>query len=406
MTFRMKKHGAGLAGICILSTMLLVTLSSTACLYIGAGDAAIQSFSKDISASAYFSESNMNTVKESESVIDKIIDEELAKKNLTAYDEVEYLMCQITGKFSKGELVKDLTTEINIVTLEDYNRTSNHTETLNSDEVLISSKDNSKKYKGEKLNLLGWNFNVKGEAENFQKRGEDMRSMNDVIYLVVSDQKVLEEIYKAGENSGDDFPHKLCASYEAKISIADGKEASQNTLQDVVLSINERWNESAWSDDYNFKPEFETCNFVTWSAQNKDINMYRVYFGGLFFIGILLSIAFFGATVLIMYYKQITEGYDDKQRFEIMQKVGMTKKEIRESINSQVLTVFFAPLIVSGIHLAFAFSVIALMIKAFNVFNLPLLMQTTVFVFLIFVLLYIVVYKITSKAYYKIVAVE
>ena len=110
------------------------------------------------------------------------------------------------------------------------------------------------------------------------------------------------------------------------------------------------------------------------------------------------------ATVLIMYYKQITEGYDDKDRFDILQKVGMTEREVKKSINSQVLTVFFAPLIMAGLHIAFAFHMISLMLSVFSISNTVLLIQVTVAAFLLFTAFYVVVYLGTSKIYYRLVS--
>ena len=136
-------------------------------------------------------------------------------------------------------------------------------------------------------------------------------------------------------------------------------------------------------------------------ADNRD-GFYQT-FGGLFFIGIMLSVVFVFAAVLIIYYKQISEGYEDQSRFDIMKKVGMTKKDIRKTINSQTLTVFFIPLLLAGLHLAFAFPLVWKMLMMFNLHNKLLVMIVTICSFLIFGLFYAVVYKITSNAYYKIV---
>lgn len=132
--------------------------------------------------------------------------------------------------------------------------------------------------------------------------------------------------------------------------------------------------------------------------------MFLGLYGGLFFLGILLGIVFIFAAVLIMYYKQISEGYEDRARFDIMQKVGMTDREIKKSINSQVLTVFFAPLIVAGIHLSFNFPLINRTITLLGFTNPALLIGTTLTCFLVFALFYIVVYRITSRSYYTIIS--
>ena len=134
-------------------------------------------------------------------------------------------------------------------------------------------------------------------------------------------------------------------------------------------------------------------------------DIYGLY-GGLFFLGILLSILFMGAAVIIMYYKQVIEGYDDKERFDIMQKVGMSRQEVKKAINSQVLTVFFIPLLGAGVHMAFAFPIIALMLRAFMISNTTILVIITLVAFAAFAVFYVASYLITSRAYYKVVAAE
>ena len=127
-------------------------------------------------------------------------------------------------------------------------------------------------------------------------------------------------------------------------------------------------------------------------------------YGSLFFIGILLSLVFLMAAVLIIYYKQISEGYEDAKRFDIMQKVGMTKKEIRSSISSQLLTVFALPLLFAGIHLIFAFPMIRRMLTLFSLYNVSLFIRTTAISFVAFAVFYAVIYRLTSGVYYRIVS--
>ena len=124
----------------------------------------------------------------------------------------------------------------------------------------------------------------------------------------------------------------------------------------------------------------------------------------MFFLGILLSIVFLFATVLIIYYKQISEGFEDQARFGIMQKVGMTKEDIRRSINAQMLLVFLLPLVTAVVHLAFAFPMVRKLLMLFNLTNLPLLLQTAGISVLIFAVFYILVYRLTSNAYCAIVS--
>ena len=126
-------------------------------------------------------------------------------------------------------------------------------------------------------------------------------------------------------------------------------------------------------------------------------------FGGVFFIGIFLSIIFMVGTVLVIYYKQISEGYDDKDRYQIMQKVGMSKKEVKGSIHSQILTVFFVPLLMAILHVTVAFKPITKLLLVFNLSDTHLSMMCTIGVSAVFAVFYVIVFAITSREYYKIV---
>ena len=144
--------------------------------------------------------------------------------------------------------------------------------------------------------------------------------------------------------------------------------------------------------------------YLSYESRAAEYADFAAVYGGLFFLGVTLSLVFSCAAVLIIYYKQLSEGYEDAQRFEIMQKVGMTKPEIRRSINSQLLTVFFLPLLFAGLHLAFAFPFIRKILYMFSFYNTSFLVWTTVISFCVFAVLYALVYKKTSNTYYKLVA--
>jgi putative ABC transport system permease protein len=138
-------------------------------------------------------------------------------------------------------------------------------------------------------------------------------------------------------------------------------------------------------------------------AEISRTEFYTLY-GGLFFLGLFIGLLFIMATVLIIYYKQIAEGFDDKDRFEIMQKVGMSHTEIKKSIHSQVLTVFFLPLVTAIIHIAFAFNIITKMLSIFNLSNISLFAICTAVTILVFAFFYAIVYSLTARTYYKIVS--
>ena len=144
--------------------------------------------------------------------------------------------------------------------------------------------------------------------------------------------------------------------------------------------------------------------FANCSIESRELSRESFYelYGGFLFIGIFLGIIFLMATTLIIYYKQISEGYDDRERYQIMQKVGMSKKEVRQSIRSQVLLVFFLPLIMAVIHLAFAFKIITKLLSVLNLTNVSLFFMYTVGTVAVFAVIYAIIYSITAKEYYKI----
>ena len=180
-------------------------------------------------------------------------------------------------------------------------------------------------------------------------------------------------------------------------SFDTGLSDAENTDLHITLSKNVR------PDLNNLFTEDATRWISIDTRAEGSADFYGTY-GSLFFIGILLSIVFVFAAVLIIYYKQISEGYEDAKRFDIMQKVGMTKKEIRSSISSQLLTVFALPMIFAGMHLIFAFPMIRKMLALLHLTNVDLFMRTTVISFVVFALFYGIVYRLTSGIYYRIVS--
>ena len=191
--------------------------------------------------------------------------------------------------------------------------------------------------------------------------------------------------YQFDSDLPDDAQHSGSASYEEGGTPRNLTDA----LQLALYSVNA-----------------ETGLTTGWEVESLAANRSDFYgaYGGLFFLGIMLSVVFSLAAVSIIYYKQVCEGYEDQSRFAIMQKVGMTKRDIRRSINSQLLTVFFLPMALSGVHLCFAFPFIHKLLLLFNLSNTSLLIGTTVVCYVAFALLYTLAYKLTSNAYYHIVS--
>lgn len=395
MTFRMKRNGAGLASICILCTMVLVMITSTTCLYTGSEDVLNNRFPRDIV---------VETVVEDLSQFDS---EALIKVQDTAYNAVQkqgvtpqnlftYKYAQFTSYFDGDELkTSDIKNydelkcnQIYAIPLSDYNRLMNKNEHLADDECFVYT-SKAKKFKHEKISIENSDeYKVKAVLDDFVRSADNASKMTILpsIFIVVNDiNTIAEPLMGLADFYGGKFV-KTAQFFAFNLDCDDEREI------EIYNAVNEE-----------LKPLSEQFRIDMSSKASERESFYGLY-GSLFFLGILLGIVFIFATVLIIYYKQISEGYEDQSRFEIMQKVGMTEKEIRQSINSQVLTVFFIPLLMSAVHLGFAFPMIYKMLIMFGITDVMFLVLVNLACFAVFTLFYIVVYKITSRAYYSIVS--
>ena len=399
MVYRMKRNGAGLASICILATMVLVMISSTTCLYFGAEDALRDRYPRDISISASYSGLDSMTDENISALRGEI---SAAVGGAETENILDYRCASLVGSLENGILdlseasiystamtTYDYVAEVYIVPLADYNAIAGTNESLGSDEAMIYAYRMDYTDKTFAVDELV-SFRVKKVLDSFPiADGSAMASIAPTVFVIVPDfADTVAKLGGAVSSSGDE-PASLSWNYAFDTPVSDEEETA------MCERIGERLSECSESGGYLY--------YSRESLAANRADFYGMY-GGLFFLGIMLSIAFICAAVLIIYYKQISEGYEDRRRFEIMQNVGMTKKEIRSSINSQLLTVFFLPLIFAGLHLGFAFPFIHKLLMLFNLSNLPLLIGTTAISFGVFALLYAVVYRVTSNAYYNIVS--
>ena len=399
MVYRMKRNGAGLASICILATMVLVMISSTTCLYFGAEDALRDRYPRDISISASYSGLDSMTDENISALRGEI---SAAVGEAGTENILDYRCASLVGSLKDGVLdlseasiystamtTYDYVAEVYIVPLADYNAIAGTNESLGSDEAMIYAYRMDYTDKTFAVDELV-SFRVKKVLDSFPiADGSAMASIAPTVFVIVPDfADTVAKLGGAVSSSGDE-PASLSWNYAFDTPVSDEEETA------MCERIGERLSECSESGGYLY--------YSRESLAANRADFYGMY-GGLFFLGIMLSIAFICAAVLIIYYKQISEGYEDRRRFEIMQNVGMTKKEIRSSINSQLLTVFFLPLIFAGLHLGFAFPFIHKLLMLFNLSNLPLLIGTTAISFGVFALLYAVVFRVTSNAYYNIVS--
>lgn len=399
MVYRMKRNGAGLASICVLLTMVLVMISSTACLYFSAEDSIIARCPNNVQIDVVF-----NDVKGiSDENIDKFKDE-IHKYSGSDADLQGIRICETAGFVTDEGIILNIENAegftgysydrigyLKVISLDEYNRILNENKTLTDDECLMYC--SRIKYNNNLFTVeYGKTYQIKEYLTEMYDDNEAVAMTAPVIYMVINDINEFTKPY-ADMKLEDNIP-LVTFNWRCGFDITDS-ENEKTVASDLVNLLNMR------KDKDENEMYIYYSNII--SREECRENFYDLY-GSLFFLGIMLSIVFLLAAVLIIYYKQICEGYEDHARFEIMQKIGMTKKDIRRSINSQMLTVFFLPLIMAGLHLGFAFPFISKILMMFSFNNTLLSILVNIGCFAIFGIFYTIVYKITSGAYYSIVS--
>ena len=404
MAYRMKRNGAGLASICILSTMMLVTVSSTTCLYTQVDQAVEQRYPRDISISMYDEFTKAPDQSITEPYIE-VMNGVLGEYGVTAQDVQNYYLydnygIQAGDQFklnmyedeANGTLDYSSMIELYFITLADYNALTGENRELGEDDMLVCPMKMEYDYDTLTIEEFGtWNVEKLDAAP--VSIGSAEANMNGSLILVVNDISFVEAVaqyeYDTAMEYGGYFG-RITQQYGFNLDCSEEKQLE--IYDDIFNAVNQLGQENT-----------ALADFMTDSKAQGRSDIIGIN-GGLFFLGILLGSVFLFGTVLIMYYKQISEGYEDQKRFDILMKVGMTQKEVKKSINSQVLTVFFLPLIAAGIHLAFAFPLLSKMLMLMSTSaSEKLLLIVTVGCYLVFALFYMIVYWVTSKSYYTIV---
>lgn len=397
MMYRMKRNGAGLASICILLTMVLVMLSSTTSLYFGIEDSLVGRYPHSVNVVVGFSDvEDLNSEN-----LKKLY--EAVRENSPEVKETDcYTMGGTSGLFSDQGINLDVTSvdvsindyeqvgTLQVMSLEEYNRLCDADETLNADECLLYA--NRITYDSDTFTIVdGSSYKVKKMLDNCVKDGDLDSMMNPSMIMVVPD---FEECLKTVSDfrtrtEGTVMALRWKCGYDVESTEQETKEAE--AIEESLARLSETKS---------------VDGLIFYSVDSREDNRESFYDlnGSLFFLGIVLSTVFLLAAVMIIYYKQLSEGYEDYTRYEIMQKVGMTKQDIRKSINSQMLTVFFSPLLMAGLHLCFAFPFLWKIMMMFGLNNRTLIIAITVICYIIFGIFYAVVYKITSNLYFHIVS--
>lgn len=379
MIYRMKRNAAGLASICILSTMVIVTVSTTVCLYAGVGDIINNMYPYDVNMKYYpYSQQTSEKL--------EVAAEDTAKRQGREIKELySFSKMSFAANRSGDKLIVDNDTitgigsvDVTIITPEDYKRLTGKDAGLKKGEVLIYSEKESF---GDKVELLGEEYRAI-KTDEFPK----------AVFLSISTANC--GIVADSRETAEAMLHRY-EDMTGQIIINGGMYINLDGTDDEKIAFSNALNSEAADFEYEF--------YFLESRQLVEKEGSYSFYGAFFFLGMFLGLVFIFATVMIIYYKQVSEGYDDRKRFDIMQKVGMTEAEVKQTIRSQVLIVFFLPLAAAAMHVAFAFPMIRRILAAFSMTNVTLFAVCTAATFIGFAVIYLLVYLQTSKTYYSIV---
>lgn len=402
MAYRMKRNGAGMATICILCTMVLVILTSTVCLY-GGTDSMVdaicpQDIYLTIGLEARDGEENWKRLDAMQQMALDVTEEMgLTPENITSQRALV-----ATGKVQNGDYgiitdadsLKANVLELTVYPLSVYEQATGETVTLADRELLYASFKTNETFSSMSFYGSAPYRMIHAEKE-LPKRllSADYRSAWGCLVVFTNDAEAFRSEITAlvGEKSGEAMMMDRLALHFDLAS-----EADTDTQEKLVKTLRSEAMKLTGKDFYGMS----SLSVDTRSLCRRD---YLSLFGGLFFLGMVLGPLFSIAAVLIMYYKQICEGYEDAERFAVMRKVGLTDAEIRRSVNSQVLTVFFAPLLMAGLHMLFAMPMIRLILGAFGLHNDSLFYGIGIGCYVVFAVIYALMYLLTSRRYYRIV---
>ena len=423
MAFRMRRNGAGLASICILSTMVLVTLSSTVSLYRGIPDSIDRDYPHDITV-----EMRDDETRRTDQLVE-VLDGIAEAHGYTPTNKSVKHILDISKDSAMYVMGLDLSlpeeytyvfTDFYAVPLDeaDDNIKALGIE-LGENEVAVFEAGNKRMtvtptLKFGELELSYQLIDIQPDSVLQQ----DFPDIEDFAVVYVRDMEMMGKLYKIqydimkslndqrrkeAEQNGEIYDSYL---WTGSLNVNYGFDISDdiNEVNDLYEQLDNPY--GVWRQTIGeVKKGMHLSSDSYWRVSTKATLYDDFYgmFGGLLFLGVLLGSVFALSAALIMYYKQISEGFEDAARFEILRKLGMTRREIRASINSQVLKVFFLPLVVAGIHLLFAFPMLTKMLSGFSFRNVPLFAKVTIIGYLIFAALYVLFYKITSRGYLVIV---
>lgn len=396
MLYRMKQNAAGLASICILSTMVLVVISTTVSMYVGIQDELMARYPNDVCVTVDY-----NSVIDKSSEIEKAIFDEIDSaevKNKKAFSYLSVFVGQKGDDFTtdKEHLSYQNSYLFYILSKDDFIKIDNSFKdkigNISKGEAVVVL---NKKYDKKDIKIFGKNYKVNKSFEHTEDNDLYVIStLNGLGYIILDNDESVQELYDMQEKmlgkGANYYTNKI--RFDFKSGNKKQKAAAYKKIDNVVKKY--------FKENKNDKKEISS--YWVESRQENEQNFYLLY-GGLFFLGIFLGTMFLMVTVMIIFYKQITEGYDDRERYQILEKVGMSSREVKDTIKSQIRIVFVLPIFAAAVHVTAAFPMVNRILKMLNFNNEKLFAGCLAATIIVFAVIYYLVFKVTSRAYYKIV---
>lgn len=396
MLYRMKQNAAGLASICILLTMVLVVISTTVSMYVGIQDELMARYPNDVCVTVDY-----NSVIDKSSEIEKAIFDEIDSaevKNKKAFSYLSVFVGQKGDGFTtdKEHLSYQNSYLFYILSKDDFIKIDNNFKdkigNISKGEAVVVL---NKKYDKKDIKIFGKNYKVNKSFEHTEDNDLYVIStLNGLGYIILDNDESVQELYDVQEKmlgkGANYYTNKI--RFDFKSGNKKQKAAAYKKIDNAVKKY--------FKENKNDKKEISS--YWVESRQENEQNFYLLY-GGLFFLGIFLGTMFLIVTVMIIFYKQITEGYDDRERYQILEKVGMSSREVKDTIKSQIRIVFVLPIFAAAVHVTAAFPMVNRILKMLNLNNEKLFAGCLAATIIAFAVIYYLVFKVTSRAYYKIV---
>lgn len=380
MLFRMKQNAAGLASICVLFTALLVTVSTTFSLYTSMDGLLRARYPRNVLVSVCDANQEAKDMVRS-AVNQKSQELGLALENVVDREGWNITTARVGNTLHTQEVSLETCAVVNIFTQSEFERFSGQQVDLAENQVLLFDPANTFPEE-DTLHIDDKTYEIV-PSDYVMPEASTLAQIYEMYYLVVRDETVVENIL--APSGSDTFP-----IYSYDFDVAGGDPEDIAALREALGTV----------DFSGPGVEYEALLFEDSATSRQS---FMELYGGLFFLGLFLGVLFLLGTALIIYYKQVSEGYDDARRFNIMQKVGMSHREVKQSIHSQILLVFFLPLVMAVLHLAFAFPMLEKILLVMGLANTQLILLSTLGCVAVFTVAYLIIYALTARTYYNIV---